>query len=65
VGQNKFIGFWQAKKKKIGGFVMPAGPQDCSLAGEMSVVKQSSGNSLTRLSYANTRVLNPQKGTDQ
>jgi hypothetical protein len=41
---------------RIGGFVMPAGPQDCSLAGEISVIKQGSSKPLTWSSYKNTRV---------
>jgi hypothetical protein len=44
------------KVNRIGGFVIPACPQDCSLAGEMSVVKQGPSKPLAILNYENTWV---------
>jgi hypothetical protein len=47
--QNKNIGRLAGKQNRE--FVMPAGVLDCSLAGEMSVIKQGPSNPLTQLSY--------------
>jgi hypothetical protein len=50
--ETNILDFLQTNR--IGGFVQPAGTQDCSLAGKMSVIRLGPSNPLTQSAATDT-----------